>query len=266
MKHPRTRCVSLAVLIMAAALFSCRSLPPGRQAPTLYQVSTISALMDGCYDGVISCRALREKGDFGIGTFDRLDGEMILIDGSFFQARSDGTVVPAVSRMRVPFAAVTRFQADTSCTLTNTPEFDVLKTRLDNLRTSDNQFYAFRVDGLFDHVKYRSVPAQSKPYPKLPAVAASQPVFERHSLRGTLIGFWCPEHANTFNVPGYHLHFISEDRQCGGHLLNCSLREGTARAGRLPTFTVSLPQTEAFDRFKTGTTHVQSLKTVESGK
>ena len=256
----------LMSLLLAAGLVSCCRIPAGRQESTLFQVSTIAALMDGCYDGVMSCCELRQKGDFGIGTFDRLDGEMILIDGTFFQMRADGVVLPAADSMRVPFASVTRFRPGASCALTNVTTFECLKTRLDQLRTSDNQFFAFRVDGLFDHVKYRSVPAQAKPYPKLVTVAARQPVFERQFIRGSLIGFWCPEHANSLNVPGYHLHFISDDRKRGGHLLDCALQKGVGRAGRLTTFTLSLPQTESFDHFQKGSTHLQSLKAVESGK
>nr|MBS9408302.1 acetolactate decarboxylase [Streptococcus oralis] len=42
----------------------------------VYQTSTMLALLDGIYDGVISFEELKERGDFGIGTFDQLDGEM----------------------------------------------------------------------------------------------------------------------------------------------------------------------------------------------
>lgn len=258
------RWMALPVLLLATGLTACRTSPP--PPPTLLQVSTISALLEGCYDGVAVCGELKERGNLGIGTFDRLDGEMILIDGLIFQARADGTVSPASDKTTAPFAAVTRFQPELSTVVSNLPSIDLLKSMLDPLRASDNQFYAIRVDGQFDRVKYRSVPAQTKPYPKLASVASRQPVFERESIPGSLVGFWCPEYARAFNVPGYHLHFIADNRQSGGHLLDCVLREGTVRIGRLATLTVRLPQNDAFDHFQAGGNQAQSLKAVESGK
>jgi acetolactate decarboxylase len=59
---------------------------------TLYQVSTAIALVEGVYQGAVRVGTLREHGDLGLGTFVDLDGEMVIVDGHFFQVRSDGTV------------------------------------------------------------------------------------------------------------------------------------------------------------------------------
>src|SRR6516225_6984254 len=59
---------------------------------TLYQVSTATALVEGIYQGAVRVGNLREHGDLGLGTFEDLDGEMLIVDGHFFQVRCDGSV------------------------------------------------------------------------------------------------------------------------------------------------------------------------------
>src|SRR3712207_8423939 len=56
---------------------------------TLFQTSTIEALLDGNYEGDVTFAELEDRGDFGLGTFDALDGEMIALDGDFYQVRAD---------------------------------------------------------------------------------------------------------------------------------------------------------------------------------
>ena len=73
----------------------------------VYQTSTMLALLDGIYDGVISFEELKERGDFGIGTFDQLDGEMIAFDNEFYHLRSDGSAEKVEPEETTPFATVT---------------------------------------------------------------------------------------------------------------------------------------------------------------
>ena len=256
-----------AVLAVALSLCSCAHCWRANDAPgVLHQTSLITALLEGCYDGAISCGELKREGDFGIGTFDRLDGEMILLDGQVVQAKSDGVVVRALDSASAPFAVVAKFSPRHSLRLEGAADLDALKRQLDALRPSGNLFYAIRVDGVFGRVKYRSVPAQAKPYPKLAEVAARQPVFERRAIKGTLVGFWCPDYAKTLNVPGYHLHFISADRKSGGHLLACSLQAGMAQTEGLSEVHLSLPRNEGFETAHLGGDPARALKAAESGK
>ena len=55
---------------------------------TLYQVSTATALVEGIYQGAVRVATLREHGDLGLGTFENLDGEMVIVDGHFGPAGS----------------------------------------------------------------------------------------------------------------------------------------------------------------------------------
>jgi acetolactate decarboxylase len=100
---------------------------------------------------------------------------------------------------------------------------------------------AVRVDGLFGHVKTRSVPRQRKPYPPLVEVVEGQPTFELHDVRGSLVGFRFPDHARGLNVPGYHFHFITDDRTAGGHVLGCRLTRGELRVDREADLRLELP-------------------------
>jgi acetolactate decarboxylase len=212
---------------------------------TLYQVSTATALVEGIYQGAVQIAALREHGDLGLGTFESLDGEMVVVDGHFFQVRSDGSVREVEDNVLSPFAAVTTFSPDQSITLENCPDLSYLTSQFDALRQSDNFFYALRVDGTFDYIHARAMRRTKEGIPLVQA-AAVQPEFEFHNISGTLVGFWTPEYAKSLNVPGYHLHFISGDRTQGGHVLQCRGKNLRLQIQREGDYHIVLPETEDF--------------------
>src|SRR5580700_10395755 len=78
----------------------------------LYQTSLMSALIAGIYEGEATYGEIRKHGDFGLGTFNQLDGEMIGFDGTFYQLRSDGSARPVAAEQKTPFAVVTFFHAE----------------------------------------------------------------------------------------------------------------------------------------------------------
>jgi len=212
---------------------------------TLYQVSTATALVEGIYQGAVRVGTLRKHGDLGLGTFENLDGEMVIVDGHFFQVHSDGSVRECSDDVLSPFAVITRFAPEAAVTVAQCPDMSHLVSRFDALRPSDNFFFALRVDGHFDYVHTRAMCRTAEGVPLVQA-AAVQPEFEFHNVLGTLVGFWTPEYAKTLNVPGYHLHFVSDDRQSGGHLLQCrgvNLRLQLQREGE---YHIALPETEDF--------------------
>jgi acetolactate decarboxylase len=174
---------------------------------TLYQVSTATALVEGIYLGAVRVGTLREHGDLGLGTFENLDGEMVIVDGHVFQVRSDGSVRECHDDVLSPFAVITSFAPEAAVTLEECPDLSHLTSRFDALRHSDNVFFALRVDGHFDYVHTRAMCRTEEGVPLVQA-AAVQPEFEFRGVAGTLVGFWTPEYAKTLNVPGYHLHFL----------------------------------------------------------
>jgi acetolactate decarboxylase len=207
----------------------------------LFQTSTIEALLDGNYEGDVTFAELEERGDFGLGTFDALDGEMICLDGDFYRVRADGLAYAVDRESKTPFAVVTFFEPDLLRPLTNMRDFTTLCAHLDRVVEDRAVCYAVRVDGHFDYVKTRSVPRQHKPFPPLVEVVKHQPTFELHDIRGSLAGFRFPDRVGGLNVAGYHFHFISEDRRVGGHLLECRISRGELRIDHEVDLQLELP-------------------------
>jgi acetolactate decarboxylase len=208
---------------------------------TLFQTSTIEALLDGNYEGDVTFAELEKRGDFGLGTFDALDGEMVCLDGDFYQVRADGLAYAVDKRSKSPFAVVTFFEPDLLLPLTAVGNLSTLCAYLDRVVRGRAVCQAVRVDGLFDYVKTRSVPRQSKPFPPLVEVVEHQPTFEFRGLRGSLAGFRFPDRVGGLNVAGYHFHFISEDRSVGGHLLECQIACGELRIDHEAGLQLELP-------------------------
>ncbi len=214
---------STAVLAAALLVSGCGTV--GTDGIT--QVATIDALLCGVYDGHLSLAQVVGHGDFGIGTFETLDGEMVLLDGVFYQIRADGKVYLPGPTERTPFACVTRFTADERIAGVRALDLPALEAAIDAVVPEPNRFCAFRLHGTFERVRTRSVPAQHKPYRPLAEIAKEQPEFDLLAVRGTLIGFRAPPFVKGVNVPGYHMHFLADDLGSGGHVLSFDLAEGT---------------------------------------
>ena len=257
----------IELIFITAALALAVILVPGSAAysyDTMFQTSTISALMQGVYDGNTTFKELRSYGDFGLGTVQALDGEMVELDGQFYQVKSDGLVYRLNDSMRTPFAEVTFFKADENIELNGTCNLTQLENYVDGRLVTKNLFYAIRIDGTFDYVKTRSVPVQSKPYAPLSEAIKAQKIFEFHNITGTIVGFRCPAFVNGVNVPGYHMHFITENRSAGGHLLDFRLGNASIRVDELSEFEMVLPNIEEFYRADLSGNQQETVKTVES--
>ena len=218
--------IRFLILFMAITFFMCACV--SRPENTLSQISTIDALLAGVYEGEITLKQLLERGDTGIGTFDCLDGEMLILDGKIYQVKSDGKVYIPSLETTTPFAALIHFQAERRLILDRDIDYPVLKKMLDQVASRRNLFYAFKIKGTFKSIRTRSVPRQKRPFPPLTEVVKNQPVFRMKNVSGTIVGFRCPPYVKGINVPGYHLHFISDDRQRGGHVLQFKMLKGAS--------------------------------------
>lgn len=233
----------LAAIFLIITVTGCK---PSENKEVLFQDSTIGALLEGDYDGNITFAELARRGNFGIGTFDALDGEMAAFDGVFYQAKADGSVHVVAPSEKAPFAMVTFFETDKSLLVNKQMKKDEIEGYLDGFLPTKNIFYAIRIDGNFSYVKARSVPRQKKPYPRLAEAVKNQAVFEFSDIKGTIVGFRCPEYINGINVPGYHLHFISEDKSSGGHILDYSIKRAKVQVGGITDFYMALPESGKF--------------------
>jgi acetolactate decarboxylase len=214
-----------ALLLLPLILLAggCRS----PYADTVTQVATIDALLAGAYDGTVPCGDLTRYGDFGIGTFDRLAGEMVVLDGRVYQVPSTGTVREVAGSLTTPFACVCRFEPNVDVKLPEGADYTTVKQAIDSRMGNANGVYAIHMSGTFARMKTRSVPAQGKPYRPLAEVAKEQSVFDMENITGDVVGFYLPPFVKGINVPGYHLHFLSADRKQGGHILDFEVHSGT---------------------------------------
>jgi len=232
----------------------------------IYQTSTIGALLEGMYEGDVTVGDLKEHGDLGLGTFNGLDGEMVVLDGIVYQVKADGVAYMVNDSIKTPFAAVTMFESDINKALEQEMNNTQLNAYMETLMPSRNLMYTIKIEGNFSYMKTRSVPAQKKPYPRLADVTKNQTTFEFENVSGTIVGFWLPDYVEKVNVPGYHLHFLTADGSAGGHILECTIRSVNVSIDISDDFFMQLPATEEFLSGNFSEERTQELTQVEKGK
>ena len=213
---------------------------------TVYQTSTMVALLDGIYDSDVTIAELLRHGDFGLGTFNHLDGEMVVIDGTCYHLRADGSATIAPRDEKTPFAVVLWFRPDQAIEVTRSASRTVLRGLVDRAIASPNLTVAVRISGRFARVRTRTVMAQQPPYPPLVEATGHEPVNDLEHVSGTLAGFRTPAFEQGISVGGYHLHFLSHDRQHGGHALDFTLEHGEITLCSASELHMSLPRTAPF--------------------
>jgi acetolactate decarboxylase len=235
-------------------------------APELYQSSTMGALLDGVYDGDVTVAEILRHGDFGLGTFNHLDGEMVILDGVCYHLRADGTATVAADTERTPFAAVTRFRTDHTLAFTDlTDRADVI-ARIDSKIGSRNLMYAIRIHGRFNDLSTRTVMAQTRPYPPLIKATEGQAETRFTDVTGTLAGFRLPDYDQGISVAGYHLHFLNENHSQGGHALDFQITHGRVDICTLSELHLSLPRTPDFLAAKLATADsAEQIRQTEGG-
>jgi acetolactate decarboxylase len=239
-ERSRTSGLSISHLVQAAL---AESLDVDHHS--IFQVSTSGAIVRGLYRGCVSVADLRRHGDVGIGTFEDLDGELVMLDGDCYQARSDGTVSVARDDALTPFATVVSFVADTTAELTGIGSYDDLTASLDDLRDSANAIVAFRLRGTFATLTVRAA-CRAEPGEDLVHATAHQSEFELTHAPATVVGFWSPEYAKAISIAGYHLHAVTDDRRHGGHVLGVSATELVVEVHRVNDVHLAIPETEEF--------------------
>lgn len=217
----------------------------GVEHHTIFQVSTSAALVQGVYQGCVTVAAVKTHGDFGLGTYDALDGEGLMLDGRVYQARGDGSVVEPPDTATAPFWVSASFAADRSATLDAVDSWEDLCVQIDALRRSPNLFAALRIDGVFEQIHYR-VACKAGAGTDLVSATSHQAEFTLSNVEGTLLGFWSPVYARTLNVPGYHLHVLSSDRKHGGHVLGVKARNLKLQLMDATNLVVALPESPGF--------------------
>ena len=232
------------------------------------QVSLLQGLTFGDYNGSVPVSQLKKLGDIGIGTFDALNGELIMLEGTVYRAASDGTIEVVPDDEKIPFAKVTFFDSDEVIKLNNIDNVNTLKAELDKKvnEAGKNRFYMIKAEGTFTKMDVRSELPQKKPYKPLAKVLETdQTFFNYENIKGTVVGLYCPEYMNDLNAVGWHFHFISEDRKAGGHVLDLSATETNVTMDRTDYFSMTLPDNEMFNEFDLTVDQSEDIKKVETG-
>jgi acetolactate decarboxylase len=188
---------------------------------------------------------LLDYGDLGIGTFDRMEGEMVMVDGTIYQAKADGRVYTPDLENRTPLATVCRFHPEETWTFSEPVDFAALERAIDAKATNLNVFCAVRVEGAFSYMKTHALQIQSKPYPPTADVVRACVQFEMRNVSGTIVGFRCPPYVKGVNDIGYHLHFLSDDKTQGGHIREFVMDRGTCAINICSNHVVILPENGA---------------------
>jgi acetolactate decarboxylase len=239
----------LAFALLLSLLSGCGPVSPAptpAQRDTLTQFSTLDTLSAGLFDGAISAADVLKYGDIGLGTFDGLDGEMLVVDGKMYQVTYDGVAREAKPTQMIPYMAITYFDDDQEQPLSAGTNMKAFIAQVEAKLPTKNIFYAVRIDGTFQKVQTRAAPKQSKPYPPLADALKQQVVFNLTNVEGTMVGFWCPAYVKGINSPGFHLHFLTKDGKAGGHVLDFTAQAATVKLDLTGDFNLILPSSPTF--------------------
>ena len=192
---------------------------------TIFQNSLMTALLDGIYDGELTIGDILGKGNFGLGTFDALDGEMLILDGVCHQLTSDGKARVADLDQRTPFTVVTNFVPRLCLDAPKAMVRSELSSFIDAAEPSHNFFTAVKTTGRFKEVVVRTVTKQERPYLPMSEAVSDDAEHVFTDVEGVIGGFRTPMYAKGIGVPGCHVHFIDNEHSRGGHVLDYTVDE-----------------------------------------
>jgi acetolactate decarboxylase len=234
---------NLFILLPLLFLFACSS----NQEDAIYHYSVLKALDNGVLEGKIKIGELKKHGDIGLGTFNKMNGEMIILDNLVYRVSQDGKIIQPDDETLTPYAVTTFFHQDDTLSMSGDLNYPALKAYVERHVPSRNRFYAFRINGEFTYIKCGGADIQEKPYDKsLNQMLATRPVYEGRNIKGTLVGFWCPEYIGDINTKGFHLHFISDDHSLGGHLMEFTSKSLEISYDIKNDYRILLPKTKDF--------------------
>lgn len=218
------------------------------QSDVFYHYSIWWAFVNKVFEGDITAEELKTKGDMALGSYNHLDGELIMLDGILYQARENGEVLVPNDSIKVAYANATFFNKDGGFTLDNIKNYDSLRAKINSKLPSKNFFYAFKIKGDFKKITCGGLHKQEPPFEKgLDILIPRRPIFERENFSGTMVGFYCPEFIGNINVAGYHFHFVSDDKTFAGHVMEFEAENLTLEFDKMKEYQFVLPDTEAYE-------------------
>lgn len=265
----KSKIAIVIVVVMMVSLCACSTKQSEADRETIYQVALLQSLTQGYYDGIIKTSELKKHGDIGIGTFEGVNGEMIVLDGKVYQALGDGSVKEASDEETIPFSNVTFFDKDGSEELSGVNDINALKGKLNDIvdKNGKNMFYFVKIKGTFNQMNVRSELKQEKPYRTLDeALKTDQREFTYDNINGTVVALYCPDYMGGLNTPGWHFHFISDDKTKGGHILELRFDKATVEYDITPGFEMILTNNSDFQKMELSKDVSAAIKKVETNE
>lgn len=257
-------CLLAALCLCSFGSYAQKKLP---QQNTLFTAGHATAFIGGLYDAYYPYNKLKQHGDFGLGAPDKLDGELLVLDGRIYQTQHTGKTFEVKDTEITPFSVVNFFHTDKTFKAKIQLTKDKLYSYLDSVMPNQNGIYAIRIKGAFNTIKTRAFPpVTKKPYIPLADMLPLQKFFTFNNIKGTLVGYRIPAFMDGPNITGYHFHFLSDDKQKGGHIIDLLADDITIEIDQMDSFTVDLPQTNDFNNFDFKKDRREEVKRVENGK
>lgn len=186
----------------------------------LWQNAPAISLQNGCFDGITTVAEAKQHGNLGVGAFDHLDGEMVMVDGQVYRMNADSTCVAADDADTLPFCMVIPFEPEMERSLPDSTTTGDIGDLVAEMAGTRNLFIAFRLHGTFGQLHTRSIPRQDPPYPRLEEVEHTQPEYHYENVSGLMVGFSAPSYAGRIAPGGFHLHVVDDERTLGGHVID----------------------------------------------
>jgi acetolactate decarboxylase len=230
-------------LLISVAMFAGVKRPDA----TIYQCSTMGALISGTFEGEIKVSELMKKGNFGFGMFGDLQGEMIAHNGQFYKFDDKGVPRAVKNSEKVAFATMMFFNATKHNKLKNAATMQSICDAIDPLVKNKNIPYAVRIAGMFKQVEMRNLSGKKEAYARLTDVRKDEKRYSASKIKGTVVGFWFPAYLSGISSPGYRFHFISDDRKIGGHVLAMSVDKGQIAVQESSSLDLYFPRSTKFN-------------------
>jgi len=246
----------LHLLFFVLLIAGCKLMPKDEEkvepatdkSNEFYHYSLWTALVNKIYDGELTAKEAKTHGDIGLGSYNGVDGELIMLDGILYQVPSSGEVKAVNDSMRIPYLNATFFNKEISFEINDKLNYDSLRKLIQQHYPSHNFFYAFKIHADFDSLKLGSLQKQERPYQLgLDSLLPHRPTFPHANISGTMVGFFCPDFIGEINVAGFHLHFLSDDKKTGGHVMEFTGKNFRIEMDKLSSYHFVLPETPDFD-------------------
>ena len=269
-KNSKILLILVIVISLVTMLCSCGNTNSNvSDRETINQISLLQGLLDGDYYGSISIENIKKLGDIGIGTFDKLNGELIMIDGIVYRAKANCEIEVPKNDETIPFSNVTFFDNDFEEKVSNVSTFNDLVAILNKevKKEGTNNFYFARIDASFNKIKVRSEYAQSEPYkPLVKVLETDQVVKEFDNIEGTIVALYCPTYMKELNNYGWHMHFVSKDKTKGGHVFETDINSATIKYDITKNFAMKLPSNEKFESIDFSVDRQEEVESAETNK